>query len=344
MPRLSARQRRARDVLNTFFEHQTARIKAILRQSDLLASLAASAPAFDTLSINMTSDSVSVDSSASSSAELDLSSSESSSDNWSDILGSDWRGSSSSSSASSTTDSDSPFGSDSEDSMPELHPAGYPISDDEDDESESSSSSSGDDGDDEESGWVRHNLDEMYAHRYEMLRDTFPRGPAFLRHVLGPMKNTRADLLRQELRVSPLTFAKLVAKVSGDPVFANNSDDGQMPVEDQVAIVLFHFGHSANAAGLQKVANWAGVGKGTILLVTRCVMTAILRTEFMANAVRMPTATEKEKAKAWVEAHSCRAWRNGWCMIDGTLVALFNRPFWFGEGYFDPRQRTSDFA
>lgn len=378
MPRFSARQRRARDVLNTFFDHQTARIKAILRrknkskralaragltplESDLLASLAASTPAFDTLSIDMTSDSVSVDSSANSSAELDLSSSsESSGDNWSDILGSDWRGSSSTSSASSTTDSDSLFGSDSEDSMPELHPAGYPDSDDEDDESESSSSSSGDDGDDEESGselssmdvadeegdfhprrtnnslrWVRHNLEEMYAHRYEMSRDTFPRGPAFLRHVLGPMKNTRPDLFRQELRVSPLTFDKLVAKISGDPVFANNSDNGQMPVEDQVAIVLFRFGHSGNAAGLQKVANWAGVGKGTILLVTRRVMTAILRPEFMGSAVRMPTAVEKEKAKAWVEAHSCRAWRNGWCMVDGTLVALFNRPFWFGESYFD---------
>jgi hypothetical protein len=64
-------------------------------------------------------------------------------------------------------------------------------------------------------------------------------------------------------------------------------------------------------------------------------MTAILRPGFMSQFVRMPTASEKEKAKAWVESHSCKAWRNGWCMVDGTLVALFDRPFWFGESYFD---------
>jgi hypothetical protein len=108
-----------------------------------------------------------------------------------------------------------------------------------------------------------------------------------------------------------------------------------MPVESQLAIALFRFGHSGNAAGLQKVANWAGVGKGTVTVVTRRVMIAILRPDFMAEAVRMLTAPEKDKAKAWVQNHSCKAWRDGWCMVDGTLVVLFDRPFWFGESYFD---------
>jgi hypothetical protein len=55
----------------------------------------------------------------------------------------------------------------------------------------------------------------------------------------------------------------------------------------------------------------------------------------MQEAVRMPTPSEKERAKAWVEAHSCKGWRNGWCLVDGTLVLLFDRPYWFGESYFD---------
>jgi hypothetical protein len=149
------------------------------------------------------------------------------------------------------------------------------------------------------------------------------------------MKDTRPDLFRQELRMSPLTFDRLAQRLVDAPVFANGSTNAQMPVEDQLAIVLFCFGHSGNAAGLQKVANWAGVGKGTITVVTRRVMTAILRPDFMSEFVRMPTAMEKEKAKAWVQSHSCKAWRDGWCMVDGTLVALFDRPFWFGESYFD---------
>ncbi|KAJ7127999.1 hypothetical protein C8R44DRAFT_830346 [Mycena epipterygia] len=156
-----------------------------------------------------------------------------------------------------------------------------------------------------------------------------------MRHVLTALKDTRPDLFREELRISPYTFDRLVDTLSDDPVFTNDSRNGQMPIEYQLAIALFRFGHSGNAAGLQKVANWSGVGKGTVTLVTRRVMTAVLRHDFMSEAVRKPTAPEKEKAKEWVEAHSCKGWRNGWCLVDGTLVPLFDRPYWYGESYFD---------
>lgn len=65
--------------------------------------------------------------------------------------------------------------------------------------------------------------------------------------------------------MSPLTFDQLPQRLADDPAFANGSNNVQMPVEDQLAIVLFRFGHSRNAAGLQKVANWAGRGKGQLL-------------------------------------------------------------------------------
>ncbi|KAJ7699411.1 hypothetical protein B0H16DRAFT_1484226 [Mycena metata] len=382
MPRLSSRREcRARDVLKTFLEYHTSRLKAVLRRKNKfkrnfaraglapedieeLNTFLSPAQIFETVSINMTSGASSgtgssIDSSISSG--LSSNGSESSLD-WSDLLGSDWRGSSASTSTDTSTDS--LF--DASDSMPDLHPLGYPDSDEEDDavtsdssETTTSTASSGGEGDDEggwggELGpednpgyggsrvnncarWVRHNLEEMYSARYELPRDTFPHppGPSLLRHTLGALKDTRPDLFRQEVRMSPFTFDKIVKELAGDPVFANNSSNGQMPVEDQLAITLYRFGHSGNAAALQKVANWAGVGKGTITLVTRRVMTAILNPDFMAAAVCMPTAVEKEEAKSWVEAHSCRAWRDGWCMVDGTLVALFDRPFWFGESYFD---------
>ncbi|KAE9396664.1 hypothetical protein BT96DRAFT_958144 [Gymnopus androsaceus JB14] len=35
---------------------------------------------------------------------------------------------------------------------------------------------------------------------------------------------------------------------------------------------------------------------------------------------------EKEEAKKWVERHSCKAWRNGWCFVDGTLIPLYTQP------------------
>jgi hypothetical protein len=55
----------------------------------------------------------------------------------------------------------------------------------------------------------------------------------------------------------------------------------------------------------------------------------------MQTVVRMPTAAEKERAKRWVQRHSCKAWRDGWCFVDGTLVPLDQRPTWYGESYFD---------
>ena len=64
-------------------------------------------------------------------------------------------------------------------------------------------------------------------------------------------------------------------------------------------------------------------------------MIVILQKEFIDKAVSLPTAEEKEMAKEWVESHSCKGWRGGWCMVDGMLVPLFDQPFWYGESYFD---------
>lgn len=215
---------------------------------------------------------------------------------------------------------------------------------------EDSDDSMGGDADDEDSGmesddggktpvrlrqWVQEEIGAMYEKRYEQPRDELPRGPSFLHHVLTSLKAGRPDHFRDALRVSPTTFDKLVDKLRHDPVFCNNSNNAQISVEEQVAVGLYRFGHNGNAASLQGVANWAGLGKGTVHLITRRFLTAVLRPEFMKSAVRLPTPEEKEKAKAWVEAHSCSAWRDGWCFVDGTLVPLDERPVWFGESYFD---------
>jgi len=65
-----------------------------------------------------------------------------------------------------------------------------------------------------------------------------------------------------------------------DPVFSNQSQNDQIPVQDQLAVALFRFGHDGNGASMQVVADWAGLGKGTVHLVTRRVMTAILHPSF----------------------------------------------------------------
>ena len=209
--------------------------------------------------------------------------------------------------------------------------------------------SGGSDGDDEDSdgedttmpvrshlqAFVHGELEGMYTNRYEAPRDQHPRGPSFMQFTLDKYKTLRADLFRQDLRVTPETFDRIVDRISDHPIFFNNSTCPQAPVKDQLAITLFCFGHYGNAASLERVRKWAGTSKGLVKLATRRVMTALLSPEFMKDAVRLPTDEEKEEAKEWVEEHSCKAWRDGWCLVDGTLIPLYARPYWYGESYFD---------
>lgn len=154
-------------------------------------------------------------------------------------------------------------------------------------------------------------------------------------HILNVLKTERPDHFREELHISPYTFDCLVSAIIDDPVFSNLSPNEQMPVEDHIAITLYRFGHFGNAAGFDNVSKWSGYSKGTVGLATRRVMIVILRKEFTDKAVSLPTAEENEAAKEWVESHSCKGWHGGWCMVDGMLVPLFDRSFWYGESYFD---------
>lgn len=114
-----------------------------------------------------------------------------------------------------------------------------------------------------------------------------------------------------------------------------------MPVREQVAICLFRFGHFGNASSTLKVALWAGVSYGTVRLVTKRVMTAVCDERFRRVVMSWPDSAERECAKAWVEERSCPAWRDGWCMVDGTLVPLFQRPGSFGNAFFDRKSNYS---
>lgn len=154
-------------------------------------------------------------------------------------------------------------------------------------------------------------------------------------HLLHTLKTEQPRYFQEALRVSPLTFDYIINHIQNDPVFTNNSNNAQMPVPEQVAITLYHSGHDGNAASLQAIAGWAGTGKGTVNLVCQHVMVAVLHSDFIDKAVWLPTEMEKEVAKKWVEEHSCRGWHDGWCLVDGTLIPLYEHPHWYGESYFD---------
>jgi hypothetical protein len=143
-------------------------------------------------------------SSLSSATSSDSDSDETSSgDDWSDILDPNWRfGSDILDELSDITGltSSSHLSSDSDDPMPDLHSVGSSSTSDSE-----WAYSNGADGDDEESSeddseddahrppflrrLVMEEIDKMYERRYETPRNTLPRGPSYLHHVLNALKS-----------------------------------------------------------------------------------------------------------------------------------------------------------
>ncbi|KAG2361490.1 hypothetical protein BDR07DRAFT_1409362 [Suillus spraguei] len=60
------------------------------------------------------------------------------------------------------------------------------------------------------------------------------------------LKPRRPDKFRESLRVSPYTFDQICTKLASDHVFTNNSQNEQIPLADQLAVALYHFGHGAS--------------------------------------------------------------------------------------------------
>lgn len=138
----------------------------------------------------------------------------------------------------------------------------------------------------------------------------------------------------------PAEFDELVRQLKNHPVFSNNSATGQeqLPVEIQLLITLRRFGSREK---VHTQAMWAGVGYGTVDLCTRRVITAIHASSLREMHIRWPVGLEKEEAKLWAETQACPAWRDGWCMVDRTLVPLYSKPHYYGDLWFDRKSNYS---
>lgn len=189
-------------------------------------------------------------------------------------------------------------------------------------------------------GWFAN----LYSRRYINDRVKIQKSGAQLYLTLNVWKDERPEIFRHLLRLSPSTFELLLASIQDNIVFQTDSPvagNEQLAVQQQLAIALYKFGHYGNGASTMDVALWAGVGFGTMGVCIRRVIAAICGSKFRRSAIRWPTEEEKEEAKIWVEDASCPAWRDGWVMVDGTLIPLYARPSFFGTSFFDRKSNYS---
>lgn len=139
------------------------------------------------------------------------------------------------------------------------------------------------------------------------------------------------------------TIDLLVSQLAKMSVFYNQDEAPQIAVEKQVLITLRRLGTYGNGVSLEKCSHWAGVGKGTIEFITRRVLVAIHTSTLQEDHVRWPPlGPEREEATQWVEDQANSVfWRDGWCMINGTLVPIYTKPHYFGESWYDRKSNYS---
>ena len=154
----------------------------------------------------------------------------------------------------------------------------------------------------------------------------------------------RPDLFRLDARINPDTFDLLTECLKTQSCFHNDSGNEQMPVARQILIALKRLGTYGNGSSLQNIARWAGVGKGTVDLVTRRVLLAIHDSDLQTRHIRWPAEgdPDREEAKDWVEDTGApEQWSHGWCMVDGTTVPLYEKPHYYGDAFFDRKSQYS---
>jgi hypothetical protein len=136
------------------------------------------------------------------------------------------------------------------------------------------------------------------------------------------------------LRVTPPVFQFILNLIEENPIFYNDSNNSQAPVEQQLAVTLFRMGRFGNGASLEDIARTAGCSEGSVENFTRRCFDAV--EEFQSAFVRKLTPEEKEVEKCWMDEQVgfVGLWREGWVMYDGTIVPLYAKPALNGDAYF----------
>ena len=152
-------------------------------------------------------------------------------------------------------------------------------------------------------------------------------------HLLDYWRIHSPDHFRRKLRVEPQTFDGLINQIENHPVFHNNSNNAQLPVQTQLCIFLFRVGHYGNASSPEDTAQWAGISVGGVEKCTDRVIVALLSCH--DEAIHLPNAAEKEGSKSYVEEVLCAEWRGGFLLADGSKFPFYQRPGLHGDAWFD---------
>ena len=99
------------------------------------------------------------------------------------------------------------------------------------------------------------------------------------------------------LRVSPLVFTAILELIKDHPIFHNDANTPQIPVDYQLAVTLYRMGRFGNGASIEDIARIAGIAEGTVELCTHRCFDAIESLHDIFVRRLWPEEKEAEKSK-----------------------------------------------
>lgn len=116
--------------------------------------------------------------------------------------------------------------------------------------------------------------------------------------LLWKYEHNWPDHFQYLVQVTPLKFRAILALIQTNPIFYNNSNNPQAPIQDQLAVYLYCLGHYRNTTSVELVTDWAGMSVGSVESYTNCMMSAILTLH--DYAMQQPTDAEVQKQRSGV--------------------------------------------
>ncbi|POW13723.1 hypothetical protein PSHT_07659 [Puccinia striiformis] len=129
-------------------------------------------------------------------------------------------------------------------------------------------------------------------------------------------------------------FLNLLQLIEQNPVFYNNSRNPQREPPIQIAVAICCLGSNGNGSAVYQLKNLFQVGYGTVDLYTRRVIKAIY--ELRSSLISWPTKCERIESSQVMQDKGLLG-----CVgfVDGTLIALSQKPPIDGNHYFDWKKR-----
>ena len=165
---------------------------------------------------------------------------------------------------------------------------------------------------------------------------------ALLNICLIHYKIDRHDFFRIDARINFDTFDLLTKCLKTQFCFQNDFINEQMFVIRQNFIILKRFDIYDNDSSFQNIANWTEIKKNIVDFVIRRIFLAIHEFDLQKTHIRwsIENDSNREETKDWIEnTEISKQWRHDWCMIDETIISLFEKFHYYENAFFDRKHR-----